>query len=801
MSDRPLVSIIVPVYNGANFLGQAIDCALGQSYSNIEIIVVNDGSTDDGATAALARKYGDRIRYFEKLNGGCGSALNLGIQNMRGEFFSWLSHDDLYDMDKIERQIDLLTQYREFDAVCCAYRILDMASGGIWDQGTYDANEFGKKPFYSIFRGAMNGNCLLISKRVFDSVGVFDEALRTTQDYDFFFRMLAKHRILFRPEILVTARVHPEQDTIAKNDLNLRESDELWTNYINKCRDIDIDGYEASRVEFWIKFANHLYQSPYPVARQRVFEEVINSLNDHRLSQVPLVSVVIPFVEVDDLLARAVKFAMMQTYGNLEILLCANRLVGEADLEQINYLSKLYKRPVRLIEAWQKKGASYARNCGMDEAAGELIALLDADDFWHPLKIEHQVKVIDAVPGINVVATSFAQNLWLFNSLTFQRKMILNCDEYLYELENIYVTPGFLFKKTTHRFDESMSICEDIDFFGTLIVGGNFICLPTRSTVVTMKETYQWRLSDAYRARKGVWQKFSGENYSRPHDDKLFGIMVHNALNRRTIDDLVFLIQNLQRVQNYVPLKDLPARLGWLSGLKSLYSNSIVTKAWSGFQAYRRVRRYRKWISPAFYLARNPDVARAGVDPVAHYLQYGWREGRDPTAWFSTRYYLDVNRDVALADIEPLQHYLTFGWKEGKNPTEWFSTEFYLQSNPDVAREGVEPIQHYMAKGWKEGRDPNPWFSCCYYLSANPDVVASGIEPVGHYLEHGWREMRNPNVWFSTKYYLDRNPDVAFAGVEPMQHYFNFGWKEFRNPNSWFSVREFLAAQHPGIGP
>jgi glycosyltransferase involved in cell wall biosynthesis len=407
----------------------------------------------------------------------------------------------------------------------------------------------------------MNGNCLLISKRIFESVGLFDESLRTTQDYDLFFRMLSRHRVLFQPDTLVTARVHPQQDTVAKNDLNVRESDELWTGFINKCRDIDVEGYEASWVEFWIKFANHLYQSPYPTARCRVSEEVIKALNDHRLSQVPLVSVVIPFVEVDNLLARAVKFAMMQTYGNLEILLCANRQVAEADFEQIRYLSSIYKRPIRIVEAWSKKGASHARNRGMDEATGELIALLDADDLWHPLKIEQQVKVIDAMPGINVVATAYVPNHWQFESFVDQRKMILNCDDYLYELVNIYATPSFLFRKTTHRFDESMSICEDIDFFGSLIVGGQFICLPTRSTVVTIKSEYQWRLSDAYNARKGVWLKFSGEHYSKPHDHALFGVMVGAALRRRTIDDLVFLIQNLQRVKTYVSIKEFDVQL------------------------------------------------------------------------------------------------------------------------------------------------------------------------------------------------------------------------------------------------
>ena len=81
----PKVSIVIPVYNGANYLSEAIDSALAQTYSNIEILVVNDGSNDEGATERIAKSYGEKIRYFAKENGGVSSALNLGIREMHGE--------------------------------------------------------------------------------------------------------------------------------------------------------------------------------------------------------------------------------------------------------------------------------------------------------------------------------------------------------------------------------------------------------------------------------------------------------------------------------------------------------------------------------------------------------------------------------------------------------------------------------------------------------------------------------------------------------------------------------------------
>ena len=78
----PLVSIIIPVYNGANYLAEAIDSALAQTYNNVEVIVVNDGSNDNGATERVALSYGDKIKYFAKENGGVSSALKYGIEKM-----------------------------------------------------------------------------------------------------------------------------------------------------------------------------------------------------------------------------------------------------------------------------------------------------------------------------------------------------------------------------------------------------------------------------------------------------------------------------------------------------------------------------------------------------------------------------------------------------------------------------------------------------------------------------------------------------------------------------------------------
>jgi glycosyltransferase involved in cell wall biosynthesis len=98
-----LISCIVPVFNGERYLGEAIDSILAQTYRPVEIIVVDDGSTD--GTAAVAARYGDRIRYVRQNNGGAPTARNLGLSVAMGEFVAFLDSDDLWHPEKLQRQM------------------------------------------------------------------------------------------------------------------------------------------------------------------------------------------------------------------------------------------------------------------------------------------------------------------------------------------------------------------------------------------------------------------------------------------------------------------------------------------------------------------------------------------------------------------------------------------------------------------------------------------------------------------------------------------------------------------------
>ncbi len=208
---------------------------------------------------------------------------------------------------------------------------------------------------------------------------------------------------------------------------------------------------------------------------------------------------------------------------------------------------------------------------------------------------------------------------------------------------------------------------------------------------------------------------------------------------------------------------------------------------------------------PAYYLSRNPDVAAAGVDPLQHYLAYGWKEGRDPNAYFSTAWYLHQNPDVAAAGVNPLQHYEDHGWREGRDPGPGFSTGAYLLANPDVRAAGIDPLQHFLDHGRAEGRAaapaaPHPvgpqdaLVDRAWYLAQHPDVAASGEDASANYHRIGWTLGYNPDPFFDTTYYLKANPDVAAAGMDPLAHFEASGWQEGREPSLAFSDRAYLKA-------
>lgn len=228
MAFNPKVSIIIPVYNGSDYLREAVDSALGQTYKDIEVIVVNDGSNDGGKTEEIAKAHGDKIRYFYKENGGVASALNLGIRNMTGDYFSWLSHDDVYYPEKIERQVRYLKKNSNRSVITyCDCEIIDKNSNVVAISRIDE--KYLKNVYLTILSTAIGGCSLLIPKLCFEKAGLFNEALKTTQDNEMWLRIaVAGFSFEYLPEILLKSRDHPNQGSKTLKKYHQKEREDFY---------------------------------------------------------------------------------------------------------------------------------------------------------------------------------------------------------------------------------------------------------------------------------------------------------------------------------------------------------------------------------------------------------------------------------------------------------------------------------------------------------------------------------------------------------------------------------------------
>jgi glycosyltransferase involved in cell wall biosynthesis len=235
MPFTPKVSIVIPVYNGSDYLREAIDSSLAQTYPNLEIVVVNDGSRDDGATERIARSYGDKIRYFSKENGGVASALNTAIDKMSGEYFSWLSHDDLYTPNKVEAQVGALANLEDRERVIAYsdFAVFTDDPNRVREVHLPDVSPESFRYFLAA-DSVLHGCTLLIPKRAFDECGIFNEKLRTTQDYELWFRFSEKFRFMRVPAVLVKGRHHENQGTNRMKATVLAECNALLIDFLRK---------------------------------------------------------------------------------------------------------------------------------------------------------------------------------------------------------------------------------------------------------------------------------------------------------------------------------------------------------------------------------------------------------------------------------------------------------------------------------------------------------------------------------------------------------------------------------------
>jgi glycosyltransferase involved in cell wall biosynthesis len=220
VADRPLVSVVVTFYNQAEFVASALDGVLGQTYHAFEIIVVDDGSTDDTLHACAA--YGDRITVIHQGNTGPSSARNSGLQRTRGSLVTFLDGDDIWAPEKLEVQVELARRHPQSGLV--AVDGTAFSSAGITRDTLYGANlipllqtsngrSFTARCYDILLDGKFSiistPSQVMIPAAVFREVGAWDPRFRVSADYELYLRIAEHWPFTFSKEKLVRYRINP----------------------------------------------------------------------------------------------------------------------------------------------------------------------------------------------------------------------------------------------------------------------------------------------------------------------------------------------------------------------------------------------------------------------------------------------------------------------------------------------------------------------------------------------------------------------------------------------------------------
>lgn len=205
-SEKPLVSVIIPTYNNASFLVESLNSVLHQTYNQVEVIVVDDGSTDN--TEEVLSPYQQSIRYLKKANGGPSSSRNAGIALAQGEFIAFQDADDLWLPQKLALQVEHFRQNQKLGVVFTGSQHFN--ESGLLDSNVRPGHPL---PTGMIFDKLLTDHFIAMStvmvrRSCIDEIGAFDESLIGAEDYNFYLRLARKFQYGCLNQVLVQKRLH-----------------------------------------------------------------------------------------------------------------------------------------------------------------------------------------------------------------------------------------------------------------------------------------------------------------------------------------------------------------------------------------------------------------------------------------------------------------------------------------------------------------------------------------------------------------------------------------------------------------
>ena len=207
MVEKGLVSVIIPTYNREILVKKALDSVLGQTYENFEIIVINDGSTDNTGNILneYKKQYPDKVFVVNQVNSGQVVARNNGIQSCRGEFVAFLDSDDIWLEDKLEKQMPLFS--KRVGLVYCGINEID-GHGNVINTVACQPGMRGNIYHDLLVKNRMTGGSVVITRSSIDKVGLFDTKLQAAENWDLWIRIAKEYLVDYVDEPLINYRKH-----------------------------------------------------------------------------------------------------------------------------------------------------------------------------------------------------------------------------------------------------------------------------------------------------------------------------------------------------------------------------------------------------------------------------------------------------------------------------------------------------------------------------------------------------------------------------------------------------------------
>lgn len=438
----PHVSVVIPTYNSAEFLIQALDSVFQQTYTDYEVIVIDDGSTDH--TREVIEPYLARLNYIYQPNQGVAAARNKGIAVAQGELIAFLDADDLFLPQKLQQQIAIFASQPDLGMVVSGWQVTD-------EQGkiTADVELWQDLPELDLdtwlFWKPVLPSATIVRRQWLQTVGGFPSETIPVEDVECFLRLVAQGCSAVWCKQIGTIYRRMNSNSLCRNTLKRVQSLELlhqrlfasanlpsamqqeenrviYCNYVWCAWQLYQHGYTAEMNDFLGKSLNYTSQSAAEISLNWIefftnYAQGENrQLNTYQLTQTPgwqklilaalatrqpKVSVIIPAYNSAKYLPDAIASVLEQTYTSYEII-----VINDGSTDNTREVIEPYLDRIRYFEQ-ENQGVSATRNRGIYLARGDLIAFLDADDLFFPDKLAKQAAILEAQPEIGLVNSGF----------------------------------------------------------------------------------------------------------------------------------------------------------------------------------------------------------------------------------------------------------------------------------------------------------------------------------------------------------------------------------------------------------